>query len=204
MHIAIIGSGHIGGTLAQGWASAGHTITFGVRDLDAFKGKELTNQSNISAAPIADAVAFSEVILIAATPPATREIAEQLGDVRDKIIVDAMNTIREKAGEFASTAEALRAWTNCPNVVKCFNSTGWETMADPLYDGVAVDMFMAGSSARGKAVARQLALNLGFADCHDFGSDDKIPLLEQLALAWITLAIVQKQGRGLAFKVLKR
>ncbi|MBC7893028.1 MAG: NAD(P)-binding domain-containing protein [Sphingobacteriaceae bacterium] len=204
MNIAIIGSGHIGGTLAQGWANAGHTITFGVRDLDQFKGKDLLKLPRISATPIADAAAFSEVILIAATPTATREIAESLGDVSGKIILDAMNSVRGQAGEFASSAEALRAYTHGAEVVKCFNSTGWENMADPIYDGLAADMFMAGSSARGKAVARQLALDLSFANCYDFGGDDKIPLLEQFALAWITLAIVQKQGRGLAFKVLKR
>lgn len=204
MHIAIIGSGHIGGTLAQGWAKAGHTVHFGVRDLDDFKGKALLDPPRINAAPIADAVAFSEVILVAATPPATRQIAEGLGDVSGKIILDAMNSVRSQAGEFASTAEALRAWTTGAEVVKCFNSTGWENMADPNYGGVAVDMFMAGSSARGKAVARQLALDVGFAECYDFGGDDKIPLLESFALAWINLALVQGQGRGTAFKVLKR
>ena len=77
-------------------------------------------------------------------------------------------------------------------------------MADPHYAGVPVDMFMAGSSVRGKAVALQLALDLGFAECYDFGGDDTIPLLESFALAWINLALVQGQGRGTAFKVLKR
>lgn len=143
-------------------------------------------------------------MLIAATPPATREIAESLGDVLGQVILDAMNSIREKAGEFASTAEALRACTTGAEVVKCFNSTGWENMADPNYDGVTADMFMAGSSARGKAVARQLAIDLHFAECYDFGGDDKIPLLESFTLAWINLAILQRQGRGMAFKVLKR
>ncbi len=204
MNIALIGSGHIGGTLAQGWAKAGHHITFGVRDLDQFRGRDLTALPNITAAPIADAVAFSEVILLAATPAATREIAESLGDVSGKIILDAMNSVREKAGEFASTAEALRVWTRGADVVKCFNSTGWENMADPHYGDLAADMFMAGNSVRGKAVARQLALDLGFAECYDFGGDDKIPLLESFALAWINLAIIQGQGRGTAFKVLKR
>lgn len=204
MNIAIIGSGHIGGTLAQGWARAGHTIRFGVRDLNQFKGKALLDLPRISAVPIADAVAASEVILVAATPSATREIAGALGDVSGKIILDAMNSVREKAGEFASTSEALRAWTRSSDVVKCFNSTGWENMADPNYGGTGVDMFMAGSSAAGKAVARQLALDLGFAECYDFGGDDKIPLLESFALVWINLALVQGQGRGTAFKILKR
>lgn len=158
MNIAVIGSGNIGGTLAKGWARAGHTVTFGVRDLQNFKGKDLLQRPNIGAASISDAVARSEVILIAATPPATRGIAGQLGNVSGKIILDAMNSARSKADEFGSTAEALRAWTVGAEIVKCFNSTGWENMADPHYAGVPVDMFMAGSSVRGKAVALQLAL----------------------------------------------
>ena len=77
-------------------------------------------------------------------------------------------------------------------------------MRDPSYDGVGIDMFMAGSSERGKQVARQLALEAGFAECYDFGGDDKVVLLEQFALAWINLAIMQGQGRQIAFKVLRR
>jgi predicted dinucleotide-binding enzyme len=65
-------------------------------------------------------------------------------------------------------------------------------------------MFVAGDSAKGKEVARQLSSDLGFAKCYDFGGDDKIPLLEQVALTWVNLAIFQKEGRNIAFKVLKR
>jgi predicted dinucleotide-binding enzyme len=65
-------------------------------------------------------------------------------------------------------------------------------------------MFIAGDSAQAKAVVRQLAHDLGFAECYDFGGNDRAPLLEQLALAWINLAIFQGNGRSMAFKVLKR
>ena len=63
---------------------------------------------------------------------------------------------------------------------------------------------MAGDSVKAKEVACQLALDCGFADCIDFGKADKVVLLEQFALSWINLAIMQGQGRGMAFKVLRR
>ena len=204
MHIAIIGTGNVGGALAENWAKAGHTIHLGVRDLDNFKGKELLELPNISAQSIAGAVAASEVVLIAATPPAIFSIAEQMGNVEGKIILDAMNSVRSGPEPYANTFEALKALTKGVQLVKCFNTTGYENMANPRYGDLALDMFMAGSSEKGKQVARQLALDAGFAECYDFGGDDKAVLLEQFALAWINLAIMQGQGRGIGFKVLRR
>jgi 8-hydroxy-5-deazaflavin:NADPH oxidoreductase len=204
MNIAIIGSGNVGGALAANWAKSGHRIHLGVRNLDDFKGKELLQIPGISAHSVVDAVALSEMILVAATPQATVGIAGQLRNCDDKVIIDAMNSVRVRPEPYANTFEALQAITRCPHVVKCFNTTGFENMADPHYGEVALDMFMAGSSERGKSVARQLALDAGFAACYDFGGDDKAALLEQFALSWINLAIMQGQGRGIGFKVLRR
>lgn len=95
-------------------------------------------------------------------------------------------------------------WTNTDQVVKCFNATGFENMAYPQYRDQAADMFMAGDSATAKAVAHQLALDAGFAECYDFGNGERVQLLEQFALSWINLAIFQGLGRGVAFKVIKR
>ena len=83
-------------------------------------------------------------------------------------------------------------------------STGFENMANPIYYGEGIDMFMAGSSAEGKDVAKQLALDAGFSTCWDFGGDDQVQLLEYFALSWINLAIMQGYGRNMAFRVLKR
>ncbi len=204
MNIAIIGTGNVGGALAERWAKAGHTIRLGVRDTAAFKGRELLDLPKVSAHSIADAVKASDVVLIAATPQATNAIAMQLDDVEGKVIIDAMNSVRTRPEPYADTFEALKALTRGAHLVKCFNSTGFENMRDPSYGYTAIDMFMAGHSEKGKATARQLALDAGFAECYDFGGDDRVSLLEQFALAWINLAVMQGQGRGIAFKVLRR
>lgn len=204
MHIAIIGTGNVGGALAGRWAWAGHHIHLGVRDLNDFKGKELLALPNVTAHHIPEAVIASEVILIAATPQATVSIAEQIGHAEGKVVIDAMNSVRVRPEPFANTFDALKTLLPGAQVVKCFNTTGFENMADPVYGDTALDMFMAGTSEQGKAAARQLALDAGFAECYDFGGDDKAILLEQFALAWINLAIMQGQGRGIGFKVLRR
>lgn len=205
MNIAIIGTGNVGGALAKGWVNAGHQIFLGVRDVSAFKGKELLSFSDkIKVVPTAEAVQHSEVILIAAVPAAVHEIAKSLGDVSQKIIIDAMNAVRIKPEGFSNTTEALIALTNCQAVVKCFNTTGAENMFNPIYGSVGIDMFMSGDSALAKQMAAQLAKDLGFENCYDFGGSDKFNLQEQFALGWINLAMMQGQGRNIAFKILKR
>jgi predicted dinucleotide-binding enzyme len=203
MNIAIIGTGNVGGALATRWSAAGHHILLGVRNLREFKGKELLKNPNTEAVELRMAAANAEAVLVA-TPPATIfEIIEQLGDVQGKVLIDATNSIAKGPEPYKTVYHCLVDKTR-GEVVKCFNSTGFENMLNPVYDGVPIDMFMAGDSNKAKSVARQLALDCGFAFCVDFGKSDKVELLEKFALSWINLAIMQGQGRGIAFKLLRR
>ncbi len=205
MKIAIIGAGNVGGALAQGWARAGHEVILGARNPADSEIKALIATSkNISATTVSEAAQRADAILISVPVAAIKDVAQSLGEMKNKIIIDATNSVFQKPEPFAHGVEAFKAITKCEDVVKCFNSTGFENMANPKYGEVGIDMFVAGSSAKGKAVAKQLAHDLGFAECYDLGGDDKIALLEQFALSWINLAIMQKHGRGMAFKILKR
>lgn len=205
MNIAIIGTGNVGSALATQWAAAGHMILLGVRDTSNFKGQELLGNPRTEALPIAEAVRRAEVILLSTPAPAAGEVARALGDTTGKIIIDAMNIVMGRGPEgFTNTADALLANTATRDVVKCFNTTGYNNMVDPVYDGVALDLFVAGDSERGKIAARQLALDAGFAECYDIGGNDKFALMEQFAWFWINLAMFQGQGREIGFKLLRR
>ena len=203
MHIAIIGTGNVGGALATNWSKKGHHIHLGVQDVQRFKGIELLKNENTAASSIANAVSKSEVVLIATPPTAIFEIIEKMGDVTGKIIIDATNSVRQAPEPYKTAYHCLVDKTTA-EVVKCFNSTGFENMLNPVYNGEGIDMFMAGDSATAKEVAHKLALDAGFATCYDFGKSDKVELLEKFALLWINLAIMQGHGRNLAFKLLKR
>ncbi|NUQ82163.1 MAG: NAD(P)-binding domain-containing protein [Bacteroidetes bacterium] len=205
MMIAVIGSGNVGGALATKWAGKGHQVILGVRDMNTFKGKHLLAVPGITAAPVAEAVRQSEVILISTPATQTLPVVRSLGDTTGKVIIDAMNTVMGKGAEgFANTTEAILANTQTRDVVKCFNTTGFNNMVNPVYQCVAIDLFVAGDSARGRDTAIQLAKDAGFADCYSIGGNDKFTLMEQFAWFWINLAMFQGQGREIAFKLLKR
>ncbi len=203
MKIAVIGSGNVGDALAKRFANGGHQVTIGARNPENPKTKSIEAIHNITVSGIAAAVAASEVVVIATPAHVAVELSPQLGDLSGKVLIDATNAVQKKPEPYATAFHAFQALTTAA-CVKCFNTTGFENMQNPWYNNVKIDMFMAGSNAQAKAVARQLALDAEFAECYDFGGDDKVQLLEQFALSWINLAIMQGQGRNIAFKVLRR
>ena len=113
-----------------------------------------------------------------------------------------MNTFRGKPDPYNTTAEALLAWTNCKDVVRCFNTTGFENMANPIYKGKKIDMFVAGDSKKGKKAATKLAKEIGFGEVFDLGGNDKFELMQQIVTVWVSLAKIL--GRDIALKILRR
>ena len=200
MKIAIIGTGNVGGALATQWSKTGHKIYLGVRDTTHFKGKELLTNKNTSVHFIEEAVKQATVILVAAPPQFAESLSVTFGNTTDKIIIDATNAIRTKPENYATAFHAFSDLTDA-EVVKCFNSTGFENMKNPDYGNLKLDMFMAGDSAKAKTIATQLSKDAGFENCYDFGGTDKVELLEKFALSWINLAIFQGIGRNMGFKL---
>lgn len=203
MKIAIIGHGNVGGALAKRWAAAGKEVIIGARNPQDEKVQLFTSDYHIPVTDIISAVQQAAVILVATPAHTAVELANQFGKLPGKIIIDATNAIRQKPEPYPTAFHALQAITGAA-LAKCFNTTGFENMENPIYDGVAIDLFVAGNDENAKNTAIQLAKDAGFGECYDFGGDDRVELLEQFALAWINLAIFQKQGRDIAFKVIKR
>jgi predicted dinucleotide-binding enzyme len=204
MKIAIIGSGNVGGALAQKWVDAGHTVLIGAKFPLSEKNILLaTKIGEDRFTTVGQAVKQCEVILIATPPTAIFEILEQMGDVSEKIIIDATNSIMKGPEPYKTVYHFLLDKTNA-EVVKCFNSTGYENMLNPIYEGKGIDMFMAGDSEKAKSVTKQLAFDCGFGSCIDFGKSDKVELLEKFALSWINLAIMQGHGRNIALVMNRR
>jgi predicted dinucleotide-binding enzyme len=205
MKIAIIGSGNVGGTLAKKWAQKEHQIILGVRNPEQFKGKQLLMNSNITSASISEAVKSSDIILLATPATSAVEVAESLGDTTGKVIIDTMNIVmgRGPVG-FSNTSDAILAHTATNDVVKYFNTTGFNNMENPNYQNTSIDLFVAGDSQKGQEIAIQLAKDAGFAECYAIGGNDKFELIEKFAFFWINLAMFQGQGREIGFKLLKR
>lgn len=205
MNIAIIGTGNVGGALATKWANAGHQINLGVRDIHHFKGKELLQNPHTQVLEIKESVRISNVILISTPAMTAVEVAQSLGDTSGKIIIDAMNIVMGRGPKgYTNTTQAVLENTATNDIVKCFNTTGFNNMQNTHYENEKLDLFVAGDSEKGKSVAIQLAKDADFAECYYIGGNDKFELMEQFAWFWINLAMFQGQGREIGFKLLKR
>ena len=210
MKILIVGAGNVGGTLGRRWAQMGHTVIFGTRDPAAAKIQELVQASGSNSSATADlptAAKAAELILVATPWNATEATLTTLGDLTGKIVVDATNPIgpgfRLETPAAGSGAAAVQSWASGAQVVKAFNTTGFNNMAEPHYTGESTTMFICGDDAAAKQIVRQLTEELGF-DVADVGGLNTAHYLEALAMVWINLAMVQGMGRDIALKLVRR
>lgn len=209
MRIGIIGAGSVGGALGRGWAKRGHEVVFGVRDPGKPEMAKLLHQAEgARAASVAEAAAFGEVVVLATPWGGTRDAVQQAGDLAGKVLLDCTNPLTSDLSGLdvppgSSAAQQIAAWAPGARVVKIFNTTGANNMADPIYDEQPATMFFCGDDGEAKAVASHLAADLGFEPI-DAGPLREAPLLESLALLWIHLAYRQKLGREIAFQLMRR
>jgi predicted dinucleotide-binding enzyme len=208
MRIAVIGTGNVGATLGRRWAEAGHDVTFGTRDPASQKVQQLlaTIRGSAGVSLAKEAVDGADVVTLATPWPATEEVARDLGPLSGRVLLDCTNPLSNslslELGHSTSGGEQVAAWSGA-RVVKIFNTTGSDNMADPSYGGQAATMFYCGDDFEAKKIAARLARDLGF-DAVDAGPLANARLLEPLAALWIYLAYPGGQGRRIAFKLLRR
>ena len=186
MRIAVIGAGNIGRTLGAKWATAGHQVVYGVRSPGAPE-----------TAPIADAVASAEVVVLAVPGAAAKDVLAALGEaLAGKVVIDATNDVQG-----TGKLHALEELTDGAHPVRAFNTLGWENFADPVFDGVTADLFYAAEEGHAKEVADRLIADVGLRPVW-LGGVDAFDLVDSLTRLWFTLAFQRKLGRRLAFKML--
>lgn len=207
MNIAIIGEGKNCEALAKGLASAGHEVFIGMRGLSGqgqLSHKLLEAFENIYITSVSDAATEADVILI--TTPATevREVAYMLDDVRKKTIIDLSGFNFIRSPKPINTVGAIKAITHCQNLVKCYNTTGYENLVNPEINEDNTDMFIAGDSKKSKEMVKLLARDLGFVNCVDFGELDAIQMLDEMTQCWNNKAVKQKVRASLVYKLVNR
>jgi predicted dinucleotide-binding enzyme len=145
--------------------------------------------------------------VLAAPWDAAKQVVVSVASWKGRILVDCTNPITSDlqlaVGGTTSAAEKIASWARGARVVKAFNTTGWNNMANPAYPGGPISMFIAGADADAKAVVSRLAEDLGFESV-DSGGLTVARYLEPLAMLWIHLAMVQNLGRDIAFKLIRR
>jgi NADPH-dependent F420 reductase len=209
MRIAVLGTGDVGSTLGKRWAEEGHQIVFGSRNPGRADVRQLLAAAgpNAKVTGYAQAVATADVSVLATPWEAVRPLLQAISDWTGRILVDCTNPITSDlhlaVGTTTSAAEQIAGWAQGAYVVKAFNTTGWNNMADPIYHGERITMLICGDNAEAKDIVTGLAEDLGF-EVVDAGDLTVARYLEPLAMLWVRLAVVQKLGRDIAFKLVRR
>ena len=205
MRIAIIGTGNVGGAIAQGLKNKGHAVTLGARDPDAPAMITLASRAGAAVATPAEAAAAAEVIILALPWNVAEAVVGALGDLSGRIVVDCMNPLgRTPAGlaltlgHTSSGGEIVQGWLPGARVVKTLNQVGAEMMADNSSLPHRPVMFMAGNDDAAKGAVAELLTDLGF-DPLDAGDITRSRLLEPFGMVWINQALFRGKGRSWAF-----
>jgi predicted dinucleotide-binding enzyme len=140
--VAVIGTGNVGMAIGTEFAGLGHTVVYGSRSPLSLKTMDLVTKTgeDSSAALPAEAAAKAGVVVLAVPGMVTEVVAEGLGDLSGKIIIDATNPLARdgdgpvlqfRHGVATSNGEIVQALHPDAYVVKAFNTISWQKMIDP-------------------------------------------------------------------------
>lgn len=200
MKIAILGAGNVGATLGKKFVEVGHEIFYGVPNPEKYEDAGLAGKVR----PVGEAANSAEIILLAVPYNAVESALKDCGDLIDKIVIDATNPLEFRDGGLnltcgfdTSGGEKVAEFAKGAKVVKCFNTTGFNIMANPEKSV----MFVCGNDREANETVRKLASEIGF-DALNIGDLTKSRLLEPFAALWIHLSFTSEMKRNFAFGIL--
>ena len=206
--IAILGAGNVGMALALAFVAKGGSVIFGVPDPAKYAAAVAALGTGAGVGTTQEAIAAGDLIILATPYSAAGSIARSVPNWDNRILVDATNPLAPglaglSVGTTSSGAEEIARVANGARVVKAFNTTGAENMADSHYAGGTIFMPVCGDDAEARARVIALATLIGF-DAVDCGDLKTARYLEPFAMTWIHMAIKLGQGRRFAFARLQR
>jgi 8-hydroxy-5-deazaflavin:NADPH oxidoreductase len=99
MHIGVIGSGHIGGTIGGLWVKNGHKVLFSSRHPEELKDLVAGLGSLAQAGSVDQAIAFGDILFIAVPYKALPQVGQDYGAaIKGKIMLDACNATPARDG----------------------------------------------------------------------------------------------------------
>jgi predicted dinucleotide-binding enzyme len=209
MKIGVIGSGHVGQTLAAGLKALGHEVHIGSREGNRLA--EFTASSGVAEGRFAEVAREAEVVIVALKGEVAEAVVRSLAaELAGKPVLDTTNPIggAPEGGVIPyftaaneSLLERLQAAAPDAKLVKFFNSVGAGLMVQPKLPGGTPTMFLCGNDTDAKAVAAKLAASLGW-NVEDVGSARAGHALEALCQIWCAPGFLRNDWAH-AFAVLR-
>ena len=170
MKIGIVGAGHMGGTLAELWAKAGHEVMISSRHPDELEAQAKAIGPNVHVGTAREAAAYGPVVVIAMPYGQWPAISDEIKSATvGKTVIDLTNPYPDRDGPMAEQARKDTTGVADPkylpgaHLVRAFNSiiyTDLESKAHREGDPVAIPV--AGDDAHALTVTNQLVRDAGF------------------------------------------
>lgn len=170
MKIGIIGSGHIGSTLARLFvAHANEVAISNSRGPDTLRELETELGGHAQAMSAEQAARFGEMVVISVPFKSYDEVP--VGGLSGKVVIDTNNYYPDRDGHFeeldadrTTSSELLAQRLGTARVVKAFNAIRWDSLRDkPRTDGgERVGIPISGDDPHAKALVAGLIDQIGF------------------------------------------
>jgi len=215
MKIAIVGSGNMGGGLGKLWAKAGHEVVFSYfRNPDKLQQLAIAASNQATVGDVKEAVAKSQVVMLAVGVSALEEVMSAVGSLDGKIAITCVSglqpdftgqTIGLATNLEISVAEKVQQVAPNAAVVEAFNTTFADTIASESrdFEGDRPSIFYCGDDLDAKKTVAQLIEDCGY-EAIDAGTLIVARSLETLATAWVQFAVASQLFPNLGLKALRR
>jgi len=169
--IGIIGTGHIGGTLATLWVGAGHEVLMSSRHPQELQGLAHSLGPKAHVGTPLEAAKFGDVVVVSVPYGALPQVGRDLrSELAGKVVLDTGNPYPERDGQMA--VEARRKGTGVSSaeylpgvrLVRAFNAiNSGDLRSEAHRKGAPVAIPLAGDDAQALQVAERLVRDAGFA-----------------------------------------
>jgi predicted dinucleotide-binding enzyme len=171
LKIGIIGTGHIGATLARLWVAAGHEVLVSSRHPDELKGLAASLGPKAHVGTPREAALFGDVVVVSVPYGALPQVGRDLKtELAGKTVLDTCNPYPSRDGDMAVEARKLGTGVADPQflpgvrLVRAFNAINSGDLASEAHRaGEPVAIPLAGDDAQALAVAERLVRDAGFA-----------------------------------------
>jgi hypothetical protein len=174
--VAIIGTGDMGDSLGPRFAQLGYRVIYGSRNPQSDKVKALVKKTGNGAAARTqmEAAQQADIVLTAVPWPAMESVAQNLGDLEGKIVIDVSMPFEQGKDGYpkhllkTSSAEMIQAWNPGAKVVKAFATMGSRVIDEPSAERGMVTIPVASDHRDAKEKVAGIVAVMGL-DPVDFG-----------------------------------
>jgi len=202
---AVIGTGDMGDSLGPRFAQLGYRVVYGSRNPESEKVQALVAKTGrgASAALPQDAAGQADIVLTLVPWPAMEQVAQSLGDLTGKIVVDVSMPFKQGDDGYpqkmveTSSAEIIQQFNPGARVVKTWATLGSQVIDDIHSVDGPVSVPLASDDREAKETVAKLVAAMGM-DPVDFGPLRMAREIESMQMIYM-IPLVQARDEAWEF-----